>query len=60
MTTFSANYLLNQATAAGTIQGTVTDKSNAVVSGAQVVATFKATGVTRTATTTDSGTYRFD
>ena len=60
VTAFSANYLLGQATAAGTIQGTITDKSNAVVSGAQIVATFKATGVTRTATTSDSGTYRFD
>src|SRR4051794_38970084 len=60
VTIFSANYLLGQATAAGTIQGTITDKSNAVVSGAQVVATFKATGVTRAATTSDTGSFRFD
>jgi outer membrane receptor protein involved in Fe transport len=57
---FSSGYLLGQATATGTIQGTVTDQSQAVVPGAQVVATFKATGVTRTATTNDTGAYRFD
>src|SRR5438445_6256767 len=55
----SAN-LFGQATATGTIQGTVIDKSQAVVSGAQVVATFKATGITRIATTNDTGSYRFD
>src|SRR3984957_6902870 len=57
---FSSGQLLAQATATGTIQGTVTDQSQAVVPGAQVVATFKATGVTRTATTNDTGAYRFD
>src|ERR1700731_355744 len=57
---FSSGHLLAQATATGTIQGTVTDQSQAVVPGAQVVATFKATGVTRTATTNDTGAYRFD
>jgi outer membrane receptor protein involved in Fe transport len=56
----SAGHLLGQATATGTLQGTVTDKSQAVVAGAQVVATFKATGVTRTATTSDTGAFRFD
>jgi len=55
----SAN-LFGQATATGTIQGTVIDKSQAVVGGAQVVATFKATGITRVATTNDTGSYRFD
>src|SRR5580692_632335 len=60
VTVFASGNLLGQATATGTIQGTVTDKSNAVVAGAQVVATFKAKGVTRTATTGDTGTYRFD
>ena len=53
-------YLFSQATATGTIQGVVTDKSSAVISGAEVVATFKATGTTRTATTNDTGAYRFD
>lgn len=57
---FSAGYLFAQATSTGTIQGTVSDKSQAVVAGAQVVATFQATGVTRTATTNDTGAYRFD
>lgn len=56
----STGYLLAQATATGTLLGTVNDKSQAVVPGAQVVATFKATGVTRTTTTSDAGTYRFD
>ena len=60
VTVFATGNLLGQATATGTIQGTVTDKSQAVVAGAEVVATFKATGVTRTATTNDTGTYRFD
>src|SRR5438309_11717673 len=49
-----------QATASGTIQGTVTDKSGAVVSGAQVVARSKATDTTRTATSNDTGYYRFE
>src|SRR5947207_5888744 len=49
-----------QATASATIQGTVTDKSGAVVSGAQVVAKNKATGVPTTANTTDEGYYKFE
>src|SRR6266852_7019647 len=49
-----------QATDSDTIQGTVTDKSGAVVSGAQVVAKSKATDLTRTATTSDTGYYRFE
>src|SRR6266849_2335988 len=49
-----------QATASATIQGTVTDKSGAVVSGAQVVAKNKATDLTRTATTSDTGYFRFE
>lgn len=49
-----------QATASGTIQGVVVDNTQAVVVGAQVVATFKATGVTHTATTNETGSYRFD
>ena len=57
---FGTGYVFGQATATGTLQGTVVDKSQAVVVGAEVVATFKATGTTRTATTNDSGSYRFD
>src|SRR5258705_5517292 len=49
-----------QATASVAIQGTVTDKSGAVVSGAQVVAKNKATDLTRTATTSETGYYRFE
>src|SRR2546423_13353995 len=49
-----------QATASATIQGTVTDKSGAVVSGAQVVAKNKATDVVRTTTSSDTGYYRFE
>src|SRR5882762_5379189 len=40
------------------IQGTVTDKSGAVVSGATVTATNQASGISRSATTGDSGFYR--
>jgi len=54
------NLLFGQATATGTILGTVTDKSDAIVMGAQVVVTSKATGATRTATTSSTGSYRFD
>jgi outer membrane receptor protein involved in Fe transport len=60
VTALSASYVFSQATATGTLQGTVTDKSSAVVAGAQIVATFKATGVTRTASTKDTGSFRFD
>src|SRR5438874_2773871 len=49
-----------QATASATIQGTVTDKSGAVVSGAQVLAKNKATDVSRTTTTSDEGYYKFE
>src|SRR6516225_10683160 len=56
----SGCYLLGQATATGTIQGTVTDRSQAVVVGAQVVVTLKATDATHTTTTNETGSYRFD
>src|SRR5256714_1572541 len=49
-----------KATASGTILGTVLDKSQAVVAGADVVVTSKATGTTRIATANDTGAYRFD
>src|SRR5437899_2351737 len=48
-----------QATASGTIQGTVTDPSQAVVTSAQVVARSKATDFTRTTSTNDVGFYEF-
>jgi len=49
-----------QATASGTIQGRVTDASGGVVPDAQVVAKSKATDLTRTTTTSDTGDYRFE
>jgi carboxypeptidase family protein/TonB-dependent receptor-like protein len=49
-----------QATASATIQGTVTDPTSAVVSGAQVEAKSKATGYTRTTTSNDIGFYQFE
>lgn len=57
---FGANYALGQATASATIVGTVTDSTDAVVVGAHVTATNKATGGTRTAITTSTGAFRFD
>src|SRR5256714_4114583 len=58
--TLASPALYAQPTASGTIQGTVLDKSQAVVTGAEVVVTSKATGTTRIVTTNDTGTYRFD
>jgi outer membrane receptor protein involved in Fe transport len=55
-----SNNAFGQATASATIQGTVTDKSGAVVSGAEVVVKNKGNDVTRTATTSDTGYYRFE
>jgi hypothetical protein len=49
-----------QATASGTVQGTVVDKSQALVVGAEVFLTNKDNGTTRTTTTNESGSYRFD
>jgi hypothetical protein len=56
----SAGSAFAQATASGTIQGTVFDQTQAVITGADVVITNKATGDKRTAVTSDVGTYRFD
>lgn len=49
-----------QATASGTVQGTITDKSQSVITGAEVTLTSKATGATRTAASNDEGNFRFD
>jgi hypothetical protein len=56
---FSAN-LFAQATATGTIQGTVIDQSQAVIAGADVTITKKATGETRTTVSDNSGNFRFN
>src|SRR5438128_12609121 len=49
-----------QATASASLAGTVVDKNQAVIRGATVTATNKATGLTRTAATNDSGGYNID
>jgi outer membrane receptor protein involved in Fe transport len=49
-----------QATASATLEGTVKDKSQAVIRGATVTINNKATGVTRTTSTNDIGVYRFE
>jgi outer membrane receptor protein involved in Fe transport len=49
-----------QATAVGTLTGTVVDKSNAVVKDAEVTVTNKETGAIRTTKTGDTGEYRLD
>lgn len=49
-----------QATATSTLQGTVTDKTQAVIKSAEVTVTNKATGASRTTTTNDVGEYRVD
>jgi hypothetical protein len=48
-----------QSTSTGTIAGTVTDQSNAVVNGATVTLTDAATKTSRSATTNDAGRYIF-
>src|SRR5579875_3177544 len=54
----TAGNLFGQATASSTLQGTVYDQSQAVIPGAEVVITNKATGEIRTTTTNDSGNHR--
>jgi hypothetical protein len=49
-----------QATATVSLQGTVTDKTQAVVKSAEVTIINNATGATRTTTSNDAGEYRFD
>ncbi len=52
--------LFGQANSTATLQGTVTDKSQAVVSGADVTVTNKGTGATRSTKTNASGEYRLE
>jgi hypothetical protein len=49
-----------QVTASSSLQGTITDKTQAVIKSAEVTLTSKANGSIRTATTNDSGEYRFE
>ena len=52
--------LLAQATATGTVRGTATDTSNAVVMGAQVTLINTETNLTRTSTTSVAGEFIFE
>jgi outer membrane receptor for ferrienterochelin and colicin len=52
--------MFGQVTANASLQGTITDKSQAVIGKAEVTITNKETGATKTATTNDTGGYRFD
>src|ERR1035438_5010011 len=56
----SSARLYAQATATGTIQGTVVDPSQGVIVGADVVVTSKTTGEKRTSATNGEGNFRFD
>src|ERR671936_91209 len=47
-------------TSRGTVSGTVTDSTGAVIAGAKVELTNKGTGVTRSTVTNSVGLYRFD
>src|SRR5215472_6286380 len=52
--------LWGQANATSSLQGTIADNTQAVISKAEVTIANKETGATRTAKTTDAGEYRFD
>ena len=52
--------LFGQATATASLQGAVTDKSQAVIAGADVTVTNKATGAVRTTKTDATGEYRLE
>jgi hypothetical protein len=56
----SGSVAFGQATASGTFEGTVLDKSQSSIGGAEVIITSKATGTMRSATSSDVGTFRFD
>src|SRR5215469_14811934 len=56
----SCGTLFGQATATSSLQGTVVDKSQAVLGGAEVTLTNKATGESRTVKTNGAGEYTFD
>jgi Carboxypeptidase regulatory-like domain len=54
---FSAGLLAQTTISTGSIQGTVTDASGAVLSGAKVIITNKATGLSATTTTNGAGAF---
>jgi hypothetical protein len=57
----SSASLFGQATASSSLQGTIMDKSQAVIGNkAEITLTSKETGAVRTTKTNDSGEYRFD
>jgi hypothetical protein len=56
----TAPILEGQATASGTVQGTITDPSQAVIVGAEVKIASVSTGAERTMLTSSTGAYRFD
>ena len=56
----SSASLFGQATANASLQGTITDKTQAVIGKAVVTLTNKETGAVRTTSTNDAGEYRFD
>ena len=56
----TASLTLGQATASASLSGTVVDKDGALVPGASVTITNKATNQSRTGETNESGAYKFD
>src|SRR5713226_9321227 len=52
--------LFGQATASATLEGIIYDKSQAVVVGAKITLTNRATAWSGATTSNDTGTYRFD
>src|SRR3954451_17758781 len=54
------NLVFGQATASGTVSGTISDPSQAVINAAQLTITSVSTGASRTMVTNNGGSYRFD
>src|SRR5437868_4699836 len=57
---FCAALVVNVQTSRGTVSGTITDPSGAVIAGATITLTNTQTTVARTTTTNNEGFYRFD
>jgi outer membrane receptor protein involved in Fe transport len=60
LTLAASFHLCAQATTNGTVQGTVSDPSKAVITGAQVTIVSKSTDAKRSAVTDGSGSFRFE